>query len=67
VNLQTLIREQYQIVSTNTVYVSQHQFTIEYIYLQKGDDLYKCVTMLDITTRDKQHGCEKLIKPARRR
>ena len=67
VNLSVLINNGYQIISTNVVYVSQNQYTIEYIYLQKGNDLYKCVTMLDVITREKQHGCEKLIQAARRR
>jgi hypothetical protein len=65
--LRSLIDEEYQIISTNTVYASNYQFTIEYIYLQKGNDLYRCVTMLNVTTREKQHGCERLSKTIRRR
>ena len=63
INLYSLINKKYEIIEITSATMGMGMIQIEMIYLQKGEDLYRCSTAVNAETKEEWHECELCQNP----
>jgi len=67
INLYSLINEGYKVINTNFSTAGMGTTIIEVLYLQKGKNLYRCMTVTQPQLKRETHECELCQNPRKKK